>query len=71
MYVFTYVAQAHAQNTPLEWFWSTPYSRAEAVERDLLVVYPVIDIGDMTSFGHGVLILLNLARFGTVRLDYV
>ena len=31
------------QNTPLEWLWAR--SCAEAVERDLLVVYTVIDIG--------------------------
>ena len=40
------VAHAHVQNTPLELFSSTPglWSPAEAVERDLLVVQPVIRV---------------------------
>ena len=37
-------AHAHGQNAP-EWFSST---RAEAIERDLLVAFPVIDIRGMT-----------------------
>ena len=43
--IIEYVAHAHAQNAPLEWFSSTPgMSRAEGTEGDLLVVYPVIHI---------------------------
>ena len=39
-YIIEEVAHTHAQNTPLEW----ARSDAEAVEQDLLVVYPVNDI---------------------------
>ena len=46
VYIKMEVAHAHAQNAPLECFRQHPgnRSRAEIVERDLLVAYPVIDI---------------------------
>ena len=57
--VFVYIIEevvmhVHAQNAPLEWFSSTPLwagSHAEAVERDLLVVYAV---NDFCGLGHNV-----------------
>ena len=50
VYIIEKVAHAHAQNSPLEWFSSTPRSRALAVERDMLLAYPVIDIHAITDF---------------------
>ena len=40
------VSNAHSQNVPLEWFSSTTRLGVvpKAVERNLLVAYPVIDI---------------------------
>ena len=40
------VSKAHSQNVPLEWFSSTTRLGVvpKAVERNLLVAYPVIDI---------------------------
>ena len=45
-YIMEEVAHACARNTPLECFSSTSGARshAEAVERDLLVAYAVINI---------------------------
>ena len=41
--VFVYIIEevAHAQCALLEWFLSTPTLGVEAVERDLLVAYPM------------------------------
>ena len=41
------VAHIHSQNAPLfkNWAWSC----VQAAERDLLVAYPVIDIGDFSK----------------------
>ena len=45
------VAHAHALNAPLEFLVNTwARKRADALERDLLVVYPVIDIRGLTIF---------------------
>ena len=44
------VAHAHAQNAPLVHTWTS--SRAEAVERGLLVAYPVINIRDCALHDH-------------------
>ena len=45
LYIIEEVAHAHVQNAPRVLRVSTwARSRAEAVERDLLVAYPVIDI---------------------------
>ena len=41
VYIIEQVAQAHAQNTPLL-VNTCARSRAEAIERDLLVAYPLI-----------------------------
>ena len=38
------VSQAHVQNAPFEWFWSTPWRGdmyAKAVDRDLLIAYNI------------------------------
>ena len=47
------VAHSHAQNAPLEQFLSIPglgvVFHIKAVEQDLLVAYPVIDICDSKS----------------------
>ena len=53
VYIIEEVAHAHAQNAPLEWFSSIPWLRVvstvQALERHLLVAYPVIHICGFTE----------------------
>ena len=62
------VAHAHVQNTPLELFSST--TGLAAVERDLLVVHPVIDIRGLPYkiLAFSGLVRLLLFFFGPLSL---
>ena len=58
------VAHAHARSTPIKWLLAR--SLAEAVERDLLVAYLVIDICDQ-NYVYYIRIFVKSLSLSTLR----
>ena len=73
VYIVKEVAGAYAQNAPSEKVFVNTWvrSRAEAVEQDLLVAYPVIDICDLANLLGSLRGRLRSASTSLLEIDLI